>query len=90
MKTVQPIRDVKTINQVKEILKARHDKYYMMFVLGLNTGLRISDILPLKVMDLLNQTHINLVEKKTGKSKRFPINTQLQKDIAAYVGVLTS
>ena len=85
MKTVQPIRDVKTINQVKEILKARHDKYYMMFVLGLNTGLRISDILPLKVVDLLNQTHINLIEKKTGKSKRFPINTQLQKDIAAYV-----
>ena len=34
MKTVQPIRDVKTINQVKELLKVRHDKYYMMFVLG--------------------------------------------------------
>ena len=29
MKTAQPIRDVKTINQIKEILKARHDKYYM-------------------------------------------------------------
>ncbi|GBU09109.1 site-specific recombinase [Gammaproteobacteria bacterium] len=85
MNIVQPIRDVKTINQVKELLKIRHDKYYMMFVLGLNTGLRISDILPLKVIHLLNQTHINIVEKKTGKAKRFPINTQLQKDIADYV-----
>lgn len=34
-------------------------KNYLMFIVGINTDLRISDILELKVKDLKDKTHIN-------------------------------
>ncbi|MFP3471934.1 hypothetical protein R0J90_17960, partial [Micrococcus sp. SIMBA_144] len=42
---------------------------YILFLLGVGTGLRISDILELKKEDLLN-THIIFKPKKTSKTKR--------------------
>jgi len=49
MRTVQPIRDAQIISQIKKLLLDRGSKYYIMFVIGLNTGLRVSDILKLRV-----------------------------------------
>lgn len=85
MNTVEPIRDPAKIEQMKEVLKSWNEKYYMMFVIGINTGLRISDIQKLRVKDVLNQDHIRIREKKTDKWKRFLINKQLQSDIQQYV-----
>lgn len=85
MKTVQPIRDSKIISQFKNLLQIKGDKYYIMFVIGLNTGLRISDILKLKASDVRGKTHVTLTEKKTGKHKRFLINDYLNKEIESYL-----
>ena len=85
MKTVQPIRDAQIISQVKQRLQDRGAKYYIMFVIGLNTGLRIGDILNLRAADVKDKSHITINEKKTGKYKRFLINGQLKKEIDAYI-----
>ena len=85
MKTVQPIRDKKKVKAMKVQLKSMGDKYYMMFILGINVGLRISDILNLKVEDVLNQNHVTIIEEKTGKAKRFLLNDRMQKEIKDYV-----
>lgn len=61
---VQPIRDKKKIQTMKTILKAKDEKYYIMFLIGINVGLRVSDILTLKVSDVLDRSHIHIVEKK--------------------------
>ena len=58
---------------------------YMLFVIGINTGLRISDLLKLKVSDVKDKTHILLTEQKTSKTKRFLINSQLKQDIDKYI-----
>ena len=85
MKTVQPIRDKVIINRFKsELLKTGY-RNYMLFVIGINTGLRVSDILTLKVSDVKDKTHIVIVEQKTGKAKRFLINSMLRKDIDNYI-----
>lgn len=84
MKTVQPIRDIEKIEEIKKILKHESYRNYFLFVMGINTGLRISDLLPLKVKDVRGKTHIVIREKKTGKSKRFLINTTLRKEISEY------
>lgn len=74
MELVQPLRDKKHIEDMKrELLKSGY-RDYMLFVLGINIGLRISDILKLKVRDVKNQTHIIIKEQKTDKSKRIKIN----------------
>ncbi|NMA32569.1 MAG: tyrosine-type recombinase/integrase, partial [Alphaproteobacteria bacterium] len=70
MKTVQPIRSIEQIKQIEKILKSQSMRDYMLFRLGINSGLRISDILKLKVKDLRNQDYFILKEQKTGKTQR--------------------
>lgn len=84
MKTVQPIRDIEVLNQLKSNLKKRGDKYYIMALLGFNTGLRISDILTLKA-DIVDSSHITIIEKKTKKPKRFLINDSLRSELTGYI-----
>lgn len=81
MKLVQPIRDTKVICKIKEILKGR-DKF--LFTFGINSGLRISDILPLTVGDVRGKTHLEIEEQKTEKKKKFKINESLKRDIDLY------
>ncbi len=84
MQKVQPIRELEAIDRMKRALKRDSLRNYFMFVLGLNTGMRISDILPLQVKDVRNKTHIRVKETKTRKSGTFRINRELWQDIADY------
>ena len=76
---VEPIRDKKQIKAVENYLAKKSPRNRLLFVLGCNSGLRVSDILALDVKDVRNKTHIELNEQKTGKCKRFPINDKLKK-----------
>lgn len=80
MNFVQPIRDPEQIQQIKEYLKEKNARNYILFVMGINTGLRISDILKLKVGDLKG-SHISMREMKTGKQKRIQITAALKRDL---------
>ena len=84
MKYVQPIRDENKIALMKVILKKQSYRNYFLFVMGINTGLRISDLLKLKVSDVKDKTHISIQEEKTKKSKRFLINANLRMEITEY------
>lgn len=85
METVQPIRDMNKLIKMQDILKKQSIRDYMLFTIGINTGLRISDILSLKVSDVQDTDHIIIKEQKTNKPKRFLINTQLRKQIDKYI-----
>ncbi|UED72122.1 site-specific integrase [Brevibacillus sp. HD3.3A] len=85
MNFVEPIRDMQKLDELKSLLKKRSERDYFLVVLGINTGLRISDLLRLKVADVKGKSHIILVEKKTGKRKRFLINDSLRKEVDQYV-----
>ena len=80
---MQPIREKIKIDEMKRELLKSGSRDYMLFVFGINTGLRISDILNLKVSDSKTE-HLILVEKKTGKTKRAKINPELYKELANY------
>lgn len=85
MNTVQPIRDINQIRKIEQILKQQSERNYILFRLGINSGLRISDILKLKVKDVRNQTHFILREQKTGKAQRLKINPVLKKELNHYI-----
>lgn len=71
-KDVQPIRDRATIEDMKKaLLKYCSYRDYVYFTLGINVGLRVSDILKLQVKDVRGKTHIQLREQKTKKVSRF-------------------
>ena len=78
MSVVEPIRDKKDIKKVENILSKQNKRDLLLFTIGTNCGLRISDILRLNVADVKNKTHIQITEKKTGKFKKFPINSKLK------------
>lgn len=85
MELVQPIRDKNKIEGMKVTLAKNGTRDYILLVLGINTGLRISDILNLKVSDVKDRTHIVIKEQKTEKNKRFLINTMLRQEIDKYI-----
>lgn len=73
MCVVEPIRDKEKIEKIKRILKENGSRNYLLFLLGINSGLRISDILKLKIKDVYNKEYIEITEQKTNKYKKFPI-----------------
>ncbi len=84
MQLVQPIRDKKKIDDIKSVLKENGTRDLLLFNMGINTGLRISDLLKLKVIDVRKKSHVEIKEQKTGKTKRFPILGGLQLMIDEY------
>ncbi len=85
MSIVEPIRNKKDIQKVERILLKQSRRDLLLFILGTNCGLRISDILQLNVGDVKNRTHIQITEKKTGKFKKFPINSKLKPMLERYI-----
>jgi len=88
--TVEPIRNKLKIKQMYNYLNGQDPKYGLLFKFGLNTGLRISDILPIKVKNIFKENmefldYLILNEKKTGKEKKIKINSALQKVLQLYI-----
>lgn len=84
MQFVQPIRNKQKIEEIKAVLKENGTRDLLLFSMGINTGLRISDLLKLKVSDVKCKTHVEIKEQKTGKVKRFPILGNLQSMLEEY------
>ena len=84
MNEVEPIRDRKTLKKVERILAKQSSRDLLLFVIGTNTGLRVSDILSLNVEDVKNKDFIDIIEKKTGKHKKFPLNEKIKTLLQKY------
>lgn len=95
MNTVEPIREEKKIRAMKAILKDNSIRNFMLFTLGINTGLRISDLRKLRIMDVVTEKgkikdSIYIREKKTGKEKTFVINKSAREAIKEYLDSLST
>ena len=84
MNYVEPIRDPGRVNDIKHYLKKDNERNYIMFLIGNNTGLRISDILNLKVKDVRNKQFITLREKKTRKQQTIKLNKFVKRELKEY------
>ena len=84
--TVEPIKSKGDIRRITRWFY-EHDleKYAVLFKVGCYTGLRISDILGLKVADCQNRTHVIIREQKTGKPKFFPLNERVRYTLYDYM-----
>lgn len=83
MNFVQPIRDPDIVSDILYFLKIRDARNHMLFLTGVNTGYRISDLLKLRVRDVAG-SHISIREKKTGKHKMILITPELKQELRAY------
>lgn len=83
MNLVQPIRDKDVIAEIKKYLKRNSERNYILFLLGINTGLRISDILNLRVRDVQGW-NIFIREKKTKKIREIKMPSELKKALREF------
>lgn len=98
MSTTQPIRDPALLHDFKDFYleKERNIRNYTLCILGLNTALRITDILELKWGDLYDfgqnrfLEHLAITEKKTGKANTIAINHSVVDTLITYRKQLSS
>lgn len=81
MSKTTPIKEIININQLKDFFVKKNEyRNFALITLGLNTALRISDILNLRWNDIYDfkqdryYKHINITEKKTKKTTTILLN----------------
>lgn len=92
MSTTQPIRNPQQLKQLKDyyLQEKPNVRNYMLIIVGLNTALRISDILNLTYGDLYDyqaeewKSHITVKEQKTGKTNRIYVNREIRELLERY------
>ena len=93
MKTTQPIRDIVELKKIKKYYREvkPNKRNFLLIICGLNTALRISDILKLRWKDVYNEnllsfkSHIDVKEQKTGKKTTVFINNNLKEALASFL-----
>lgn len=97
MSTTQPIRNLKQVEKLKNYyyMEKPNPRNYALICLGMNSALRISDLLELKWQDVYNfsekhfVTHIVTTEQKTGKETRIALNESAIQSLRTYKESIT-
>ncbi|WP_017548643.1 tyrosine-type recombinase/integrase [Salinicoccus carnicancri] len=84
MNFVEPIRNTDMIEAILKHLKNKNERDYIMFLIGIYSGLRISDILQLRV-EHIHTNDIRIREKKTGKQRKIVLNRRLKGPLLEYI-----
>jgi len=91
MNFVEPIRDRKKIAQIKNLLRGqRRYRDLLLFTVGINTALRISDLLELRLSQFLDEkgrirNHFWIKEQKRGKRHEVVINASIREVLQEYL-----
>ena len=92
-----PIRDMQDIFRIKEyLISQKRYRDNMLFIVGINFGLRVSDLLVLRFADLINtdcsfKDSFAILEKKTSNTRRnkknryISINTAVVEAVTLYL-----
>ncbi|MFD1018683.1 tyrosine-type recombinase/integrase [Thalassobacillus hwangdonensis] len=83
---VQPLRTKAEIDEFREALamSTQADRNLLLFNIGINTGLRIGDIVKLRIEDVKGRSNVVINEGKTKKPRRVYL-TAIMADIADYL-----
>jgi integrase len=91
MNFVEPIRDRKKITQIKNLLRGkRRYRDLLLFTVGINTALRISDLLQLRIEHFVNREgkirkRFWIREQKRGKRQEVVINQSIRETLEEYL-----
>ncbi len=91
MSFVEPIRDRKKIAQIKNLLRGQgRCRDLLLFVVGINTALRISDLLQLRVSHFLKGKNkivrrFWIKEQKRGKRHEVVINNSIREALEEFL-----
>src|SRR4051812_47707455 len=87
---VQPLRTASEIAEFREALaiagksSGQSERNLLLFNIGINTGLRIGDIVELRIEDVKGRTNFKILEGKTKKARKVYLESVMA-DIAEYL-----
>lgn len=91
MSTSQPLKRKEDIKKLENYFYQKKEyRNYLLVVMGLNTALRISDLLQIKWTDVYNKEtrqffhHVHLIEQKTGKRTIILLNSTVKQALKEY------
>lgn len=87
--TVEPIRSERAINRIYKELE-HQPRNHLLFTMGINSGLRVGDLLRLKVWQVMNCTegdYVDIRESKTGKPNVLAINNNTCQSLKRFLEV---
>jgi integrase len=84
MNWVAPIKDENTLNQFRANLKALDLKYYIMFEIGIGTGMQLQEILKLKNKDVRGKDKLVVTIGTKGTEREYTFSPELKKIIEDY------
>ena len=96
MNSAEPIKKTRDLENIKNYYKdiRPSPRNELLIIMGLNTALRISDILALRWQEVYDfeqrdyKDHINIVEQKTGKTTQIYINNNVLEALHSYKSYL--
>jgi integrase len=88
IKDVQPIRSLERIEDMKwSLRKWCGERDYILFLLGINTGLRVTDLLNLKISDVKGKKKLSVKEGKTKKNRTIQL-ANIYNELNSYIATL--
>lgn len=81
---VDPIKNKSTVVKIINELEKESERNVILFKIGIYTGLRIKDILKLKVKNINGNT-LEIQQSKTKKYKRIQLNDDLRNSLKKYI-----
>lgn len=84
MNWVSPIKDEETLEKFKQKLKEVDDKYYILFEIGVGTGLQLQEILKFRIKDIRGKEEIEAFIGTKGIKRIFQIPEELREVIRQY------
>ncbi len=88
--SVYSVEEIKKIEKSIDTSTIVGKRDYAMLLLASRMGLRSGDITKLKVEDVKNRTHLDIIQEKTGKALHLPLIREVKSAIDDYLSVRPS
>jgi len=90
MEVVEALKDISQIEAMKKYLKEHSQRDYLLFVIGINTGLKITELLSMKFEEILNEDgtvkeFYSLPVKDEKFKQDIYLNTKVKEALLEYV-----
>lgn len=86
VKKVDAICSYDDIQQISQYLRKQSLRDHLLFRLGINLGLRVPELLNLKVEDVKGKDRLVIKDAKQGRSYEFLLSESLVEEIAYFIG----
>lgn len=94
----KPIKDIEQLKDIRDYLKAKNERDYVLFMLGIMTGYRAGDLVRLKVRDIKEALEVgkfiileskkknsNNIKEKNKRPRKAEIIPELDKILREYI-----